>query len=238
MKSVKTSEFQKLHNFHLWVNPGLPRKELIKVDFEVIPVFSLQETFKHKPQPLCFCLRAKKLGQPPFLQLVLHNPLEIRWGRNFSISWSWGFRLMRPYENLFVGPFPFCLKPSFFVKSINLNLCCHIWANIFLGGVPFVCSSNFFLEIFIFSWSLIIFVCFSFCMFAANTPSFWEIFENPYTLDWQSPALKIKVHHFFLTCAKGLLWSVQQRQKLQYWRNTHFCVQRVQYWICNSGEKQ
>ena len=74
MKSVKTSEFQKLHNFHLWVNPGLPRKELIIVDFEVTPVFSLHVAFKHKPQPLSFCLRAKKLCQPPFLPLVLHIP--------------------------------------------------------------------------------------------------------------------------------------------------------------------
>ena len=156
----------------------LPRKELIKVNFLVRPVCSLQETFKHKPQPLPFCLRATKRCQSPFLPLVLHIPPEIRWGRNFSNSWSWGFRLMRPYENLFVGPFSFCLKPSFFIKSIIINLCCHIWANIFLGGVPFVCSSNFFLEIFTFSWTLIIFVCFSFCMFAANTPSFWEIFEN------------------------------------------------------------
>ena len=67
-----------------------------------------QAKFKRKPKPLLFYLRALKRFHLPFFPLVLQYPLEIRWERNFSISWSRGFGLVGPYENLFVGPFPFC----------------------------------------------------------------------------------------------------------------------------------
>ncbi len=175
MKSVKTSEFKKRHNFHLWVNPVC----LVKSWSKWISWSDLFVLFKrHLSTNLSFFLFVSE--QQNFVSLLFFrsfytSPQKLG-GEEISLTLDpGGFRLMRQYENLFVGPFPFCLKPSFFIKSIIINLCCHIWANIFLGGVPFVCSSNFFLEIFTFSWTLIIFVCFSFCLFVANTLSFWEI---------------------------------------------------------------
>ena len=79
------------------------------------------------------------------------------------------------------------------LQSIFLCLSKH-----FPGDCAFWLFINFFLKIFIFSWTLWIFLCFSFCMFATKTSWFWEILcfayvwsENPYLLVNKTPALTI-----------------------------------------------
>ncbi len=156
----------------MWVYLVFSRKELIKVDFKSKPCFSQQVKFKHQPQPLSLYLRAKKSDHLLFSPLVLQPPLEIRWGRNFSNSWSWGFGLMRPYENLFVGPFPFCLKPPFCVKLHHQSRLSYLNKH-FPRGCAFCLIIKLFCQTFYFFMNFEYF--FSFCMFPTCTYSFWEI---------------------------------------------------------------
>ena len=103
-----------------------------------------QAKFKRKTKPLLFYLRALKRFHLPFFPLVLQYPLEIRWERNFSISWSRGFGLVGPYENLFVGPFPFCCTLFSSFSSGHHQL-------IFLGLgklFPSLCAFCLFLKLF------------------------------------------------------------------------------------------
>ena len=138
----------------------------------------------------------KKVHRFLFSARILQKGKEVSSERNFCISWPGGFRLMRWYEKLLVGPFSSCFTLFCLFKLFIFNEYFRVWANIFLGCVPFVCWSTFFLKIFIFSWAAKIFLCFSFCMFATSAYSFWDILyfsfvlsENPYLLVNTTPAL-------------------------------------------------
>ena len=61
----------------------------------------------------------------------------------------------------------------FFVKVCIMKWSFHLSAAIFIWCVPFVCSSNFFLKNYVFSKTLMIFVCFSCWMFTSCAYWFW-----------------------------------------------------------------
>ena len=79
-----------------------------KADFESKLRLPQHTKFKHKPQPLLLCLGVRNRFQLFFSPLVLQTPLEISWGRNFSIFWSRGFGHLRSYGNLLAWVLPFC----------------------------------------------------------------------------------------------------------------------------------
>ena len=135
----------------MWVDSVLPPREFIKQDTGSKACFWQKGRCKRKPESLPFYLGAKELHQPLFFPLVLQNPLEVRWGRNFSISWSWRSGPLRPYENFEVGPFSSFLKDSFFFSLFIIDVNCHAWSDIFFQCVPFVCKSKFFVKILLFS---------------------------------------------------------------------------------------
>ena len=111
-----------------------------------------------------------------FFSLVLQSsPPEIRSARNFFFFWSTGFRVIRSYEKFFFGVYSLQHTCSSFLTLTIVKQYGQNWGKIFPEGVPFVCWSKFFQEIFIFSWTLKILVCFSFCMFVASANRFWEI---------------------------------------------------------------
>ena len=127
---------------------------------------------------------------------ILQKGKEVSSERKFCISWHGGFRLMRWYEKLLVGPFSSCFTFFCLFKLFIFNEYFRVWANIFLGCVPFVCWSTFFLTFFIFSWAAKIFLYFSFYMFTTSADSFWDILyfsfvlsEKPYLLVNKTPAL-------------------------------------------------
>ena len=101
---------------------GLPRRELIKVDFTNRPCLSPQAKFKHQPKPLSLYLRAKKVFSGPRFSSFFPHPLKTRSGRNFCISWSWGFGPLRHYENFLVGALPFCFTLFFLHPSAHHGL--------------------------------------------------------------------------------------------------------------------
>ena len=61
VKLLKLAKIRELHIFHLWVNLSLSRKDLFEVNFKSKPCFLNKYGFKHKPEPLSLCLRAKKV---------------------------------------------------------------------------------------------------------------------------------------------------------------------------------
>ena len=104
------SEIRNTLIFHLWVFYVLLCTELIQPDFTSKPCFSLKAMDQHKPQPLLFCLRTKKLETASFSAFGFPKPWQKGLGRNFSIFWSWGFGLLVLYEKFLLGPVPLCLR--------------------------------------------------------------------------------------------------------------------------------
>ena len=121
MKSVKTSELRKLHNFHLWVNPGLPRKELIKVNFEV-SVFSLQETFLKAQTPTTFFLsQSKKTVSASFSSARFTHPLRNWVRKKFLYLLILEVSTHETKWKPFCWPFSFLSQTSFFSKIKHLQ---------------------------------------------------------------------------------------------------------------------
>ena len=137
-----------------------------------------------------------KSSSPVFFPLWRPGAEKRSWGRNFCIFWSRGFRHMWSYENLFLWPVSFWFTLFFPFEIVHLQSIFLCLSKHFPGDCAFWLFINFFLKIFIFSWTLWIFLCFSFCMFATKTSWLWDILcfsyvwsENPYLLVNKTPAL-------------------------------------------------
>ena len=105
-KNQKLTRFFKTPNFSFVGYGLLSQKELLEGDFKSKPCCLHQANLRHKPQPLLLSLRAQKNSFNIFFFALFTQPPKMSWGRNFCISWSRGFGLMKSYGNLFVGPFP------------------------------------------------------------------------------------------------------------------------------------